>query len=536
MEKCCVSAFTGAARRVKLRVCILTESSPFTWTPHYVAAFRQRCDVITVGPTLSRETVESWGMGDLAHLITPNDIVVPEKELPNLFSLLPDGWRPHLVIGIARAALPLLQTPSRLACPSAFIAIDTWQCPDDYLDSIHYDFVFAAQREMVPLLTAYGARHVSWLPLACAPEAHHPVDVPEDYDISFVGSFKHRVHRRRAEFLALLQQHFRTAIHNKAYGETMRRITCAGKIAFNHSAVEEINMRIFEAMAMGRALITNRDSAYNGLLDLFEDGKHLITYTDEDELIDKLRYYLEHDDERNAIARAGMEEVLARHTYLHRVDAILNTLSAHIPDIESRADGRERSGTRLRDYLPSVPGSVVDVGMSVEGSKYSLKKSGVSKFIGVAANLQQAESRRGSYDRIEEWPAEHVQDADTVVVSNIGELDCPIEQVLRRVHAMLRHGGALILRLDDGDIDTSELEAFHKNVSYWLKRYDFNLTLASVFQQENVADDSPSEKTYRITARKRIKPLVELFLQPLTRLKDHGVPLEEVKAGIPPEL
>ena len=42
---------------------------------------------------------------------------------------------------------------------------------------------------------------------------------------------------------------------------------------------------------------------------------HLATYADDEELFDKLAFYLRHDDERERIAAAGRREVLARHTY-----------------------------------------------------------------------------------------------------------------------------------------------------------------------------------------------------------------------------
>jgi spore maturation protein CgeB len=75
-------------------------------------------------------------------------------------------------------------------------------------------------------------------------------------------------------------------------------------------------MRLFEATATGAFLLTE----WCPTLDMiFEDGKHLVTYKTMDEAIEKARYYLDHPDEREAIAKAGMEHTLAHHTYQHRV-------------------------------------------------------------------------------------------------------------------------------------------------------------------------------------------------------------------------
>lgn len=49
-------------------------------------------------------------------------------------------------------------------------------------------------------------------------------------------------------------------------------------------------------------LMTN-DLSENGQDELFEDGVHLATYRDEEELLDKVRYYLKHDDVHERIAR-----------------------------------------------------------------------------------------------------------------------------------------------------------------------------------------------------------------------------------------
>lgn len=45
----------------------------------------------------------------------------------------------------------------------------------------------------------------------------------------------------------------------------------------------------------------------------FEDGKEVVGYEDADDLIEKIRYYLAHDAEREAIARAGFRRVMRDH-------------------------------------------------------------------------------------------------------------------------------------------------------------------------------------------------------------------------------
>ena len=82
-------------------------------------------------------------------------------------------------------------------------------------------------------------------------------------------------------------------------------------------------MRVFETLSTGSFLLTNWLPT---LGDLFEDGEHLVTYKTLDEMVEKARYYLEHEDEREKIAKAGYDEFISKHTYQHRIEKILEII------------------------------------------------------------------------------------------------------------------------------------------------------------------------------------------------------------------
>jgi len=67
---------------------------------------------------------------------------------------------------------------------------------------------------------------------------------------------------------------------------------------------ETVNMRLFEVTGAGRFLITER---FDNLSDYFEPGLEVETFSDREELVDKIRYYLAHPDQLEAIARRGKE-------------------------------------------------------------------------------------------------------------------------------------------------------------------------------------------------------------------------------------
>ena len=189
------------------------------------------------------------------------------------------------------------------------------------------DYVFAAQKNATERLRQAGIATARWLPLACDPEIHGKQDVPKERDVCFVGNL---FDGPRTNLVRLLQQYFPGMYIGNAYFEEMARIYSASRIVFNRSLADDLNMRVFEALASGSMLATNEltDGSLgdNGQGELFRDGVHLMTYRDGDELRDKMRYYIRHEDLREWIAAAGRAEVLAKHTYDHRVAEMLGAV------------------------------------------------------------------------------------------------------------------------------------------------------------------------------------------------------------------
>ena len=82
------------------------------------------------------------------------------------------------------------------------------------------------------------------------------------------------------------------------------------------SIVNGIPLRCFEIMGAGGFLLTS----YAGdMLRFFNDGEHFVSFESTDDMLGKCAYYLEHEDEREAIARAGLAAIRENHTYYHRV-------------------------------------------------------------------------------------------------------------------------------------------------------------------------------------------------------------------------
>lgn len=487
-----------------MRVCILTKGEPYGWTRHYIRAFRQCCDeVLVAGPNITREELNRYNLGYLYESFTPTDIETELRPDVMLVNLLPPGWDPDLIVAISIGGISLCPLFEHTRCPKVYLSIDTWQSPRDYLDAIAYDFVFAAQREFVPRLRSMGARRVEWLPLACDPAAHYPVPVTPTSDVSFAGSIALPIHQERHDLVTRLQSEFVVNARTSLYGHALNRFCRSGKLTFNHSAVRDLNMRVFEALAMGVPLLTNRDAEANGLLDLFNDGEHLVVYDDADDLVRKVRAYARDDDARAAIASAGRAEVLAVHTYRHRVEAVLATLRAEVPGFGS-VEAEPHAGDEIIIQFPAAPGVVIDAGLRLAHAVEAMHKRGATAVYGAATEACVADNR---YDRI--FALNSITQAgatDTFLIADIQALRVPPESALETAHAALNEGGTLLIRATPAELGAIGMDLDADHIRFWLLERDFLFVRAKVI----LDPDSNVPSACVIVARKRTRLLADV--------------------------
>jgi FkbM family methyltransferase len=236
--------------------------------------------------------------------------------------------------------------------PRAWWAIDTHLDPEKYLARAGaFDFVFTAQRDGGERLQEAGVASACWLPLACDPEVHRKYDTEKLYDVCFVG---HLFPGPRSNLVGLLQSRFRNHFVGQRFFEEMARTYSGSRVVFNRSIRNDINMRVFEALACGSLLLTNELSD-NGQDGLFRDGVHLATYRDADEMLDKVRFYLGRETIREKIAAAGRAEVLSRDTYRHRMEWLLGEVERGLAAVTVAA-GSDPADREAADPDPHANG------------------------------------------------------------------------------------------------------------------------------------------------------------------------------------
>jgi spore maturation protein CgeB len=85
-----------------------------------------------------------------------------------------------------------------------------------------------------------------------------------------------------------------------------------------------LNQRVFDVPAAGGFLLTDFKES---LLDLFGE-EEVACFHDPEEARAKLQYFLEHPEERRAVAAKARDRVLAQHTVAHRMQTVVERMGA----------------------------------------------------------------------------------------------------------------------------------------------------------------------------------------------------------------
>lgn len=207
--------------------------------------------------------------------------------------------------------------PIRCPSKSIYVTSDTHLGFDYRLSkATEFDHVFCNQKRAVEEFALAGVK-ATWMPHAFEPKAYPKKLCVPKYDICFVG---HVNSANRIDFLDRMFKEFPNFFFGKRLFEDAADVFSKSKIVLNVSIKDDVNMRVFETLGSGNFLLTNWLPT---LGELFEDGKHLVTYKTHDEAVEKAHYYLKNDAAREKIALAGYNEAISKHTYKHRVESIM---------------------------------------------------------------------------------------------------------------------------------------------------------------------------------------------------------------------
>ena len=315
-------------------------------------------------------------------------------------------------------------------------------------------WTFCAQKSGAEQLDRIGIA-AEWLPLACDPAVHGQRPIERSRDVAFVGNM---IGAERIRLLQLIQSRYPNSFNGRAYFEDLALAYSSARIGFNRSIADDVNMRVFEVLCSGAMLLTNRLEG-SGLSELLRVNEQFVEYSSDEELFEKLEYYLSHAADRERIAAAGQAAVLARHTYRHRMETILNVVERGRSPVV-RATVAEKPVEYFEfdrpDVLALVPLNsrrILDVGCGGGRLGLAIKNRQNAHVTGIELQPLAAQRARLHLDVVEQQNIESDQLAfatgtfDCAICADVLEHMSDPAIVLRKLHRWLTEDGSLVASL-----------------------------------------------------------------------------------------
>jgi spore maturation protein CgeB len=222
-----------------------------------------------------------------------------------------------------------------------------------------FNWVVTTAKSAVPKYERLPYAHAIKSQWGCNHLLYRKLDLPLEYDVSFVG----QPHGNRREIIRQIQksgikvrtfgtgwrsgrasQEMMIRIFNQSrinlnlsnasvsadpdqqrgnsrFGRLVRRLAFKSDPPVNY--FEQIKGRNFEVPGCGGFMLTGKAE---DLENYYEPGREIVCFDHPKDLIDKIRYYLAHEEGRATIAQAGYERTLREHTYAHRFNEIFKQM------------------------------------------------------------------------------------------------------------------------------------------------------------------------------------------------------------------
>ncbi|MHC4553266.1 MAG: glycosyltransferase family protein, partial [Planctomycetota bacterium] len=205
-----------------------------------------------------------------------------------------------------------------------YFSEDRFKSYDAYITN-HYETLLQ-YRDKIPM---------HYNPTACDRNYHKKMDIARDIDVSIIGRGEHLRFEDRFERIKIADMLRAQGIRVAAFGDewpehpdnygaisgdTFREVICRSKIGLDVQDIDSpLAHRMLEYGACGIPVITRRrPEVYR----LFGDDE-ILAYTNHQDLLEMVKYYLANDDQRSAAAEKLYNRCTQSHDIANRVDGIL---------------------------------------------------------------------------------------------------------------------------------------------------------------------------------------------------------------------
>lgn len=230
-----------------------------------------------------------------------------------------------------------------------------------FIKDMGFTHVFYANRLYQPLFAALCGE-TYYLPIGVDEELCRPLaGAVRSVAVGLCGTpYPGRVALIGALARAGMDARLQTGVHAERYVEAVNSY----QIHLNYEVGGGRGLlpgRIWETPACRTLLLTERAD----FVDLFFRDMHdVVTFSGPDECLEKCRFLLSYESERERIAEQGYRTVLGSHTYRHRAQSILDAVTeGRRPAWDTDPPGRTRSAARaagaliLRHHIAALPGA-----------------------------------------------------------------------------------------------------------------------------------------------------------------------------------
>ena len=210
----------------------------------------------------------------------------------------------------------------KIIYPKAFWIQESGDDPQNYINNfpkaVRFDLTISPDYESTERYKSNGINCL-WMPHFADTVIYRNLYVTPKFDASCTCGYG------SSPILDRIEHDLGDRFYNKngtlglAHSEALQK----GKIIVQHSRYGEITRRIFEGMACGRMILTDRLGEKTHIQDLFREGVDIVYYNDYNDLKHKIDYYNTNYVDRDRIALAGQKNVFKHHTQVQRVDSLL---------------------------------------------------------------------------------------------------------------------------------------------------------------------------------------------------------------------
>ena len=253
------------------------------------------------------------GFRQLGHEVYPyGNVYQSQMRIGNI----PEGGVDLLVWVECNDADPQYLELAKLDCPKIMYDQDTamhLQQTADLAGHLKPKVLFLGNRECKIEVSGVSVQHMPW---GADTTLFRPGTGPRTGAAMMGTPFKDRVEFCNRAGILLMQRYC------EEYAKTLQEL----QVHVHHTTTagdELIVTRNWETLAAGCCLLT-KDTKQ--IREYFTPGVHLLAFKDDADCVRQVKWAKDHPGEVAKISEAGYREVMARHTYRHRVEAILEAL------------------------------------------------------------------------------------------------------------------------------------------------------------------------------------------------------------------